>query len=333
MKALVTGGGGFLGGAVVRMLLDRGATVRSFSRGSYPVLDRWGVEQFHGDLGDAAAVARAVRGCDIVYHVAAKAGSWGPYREYFRANVLGTRHVIAACRAAGVARLVFTSSPSVVHAGGDLEGVDETVPIARHFEANYPRTKAQAECEALAANGPDLSVVALRPHLVWGPGDNHLVPRLIARARAGKFRFVGDGRQRVDVTYVDNAARAHLLAGDRLAPGSPVAGRAYFISQGEPVEIKEFINRILAVAGLPPIERHISRRAAMAVASVLEWGHAVFRPDVEPRLTRFLVSQFATSHWYDVSAARRDFGYSAEVSTAEGLVRLGKWLKDSPPPA
>jgi len=253
MLILVTGAGGFLGGAVARQLRDRGGAVRSFSRSAYPAFTELGVEQIAGDLADAGAVARAVRGCDAVIHTAAKAGVWGPEHEYFCANVTGTRNVLAACRAHGVRTLVYTSSPSVVAGDHDLNGVDESVPYPPHHLAAYPRTKAQAEREVLAANGPDLATVALRPHLIWGPGDPHLVPRLLARARAGRLRRVGDGSNRIDTTYVENAAAAHLLALDRLRPGAACAGRAYFIAQGEPLPLWEFVNRVLALAGLPPV--------------------------------------------------------------------------------
>src|SRR5438105_1104494 len=223
MRALVTGGGGFLGGAIVRLLRDRGDDVRSFSRQCYPALDGLDVEQIQGDVADAAAVDRAVAGCDVVFHVAAKAGVWGPTDEYYRANVVGTENVITACRKHGVRRLVFTSSPSVVTTGHDIAGGDESLPYPKHYLADYPRTKAAAERLVLAANGPNLATVALRPHIIWGPGDNHLIPRLIEGARAGKLRQVGDGTNRTDVTYVENAATAHLLAAERLRPGSPVA--------------------------------------------------------------------------------------------------------------
>lgn len=330
VKALVTGGGGFLGGAIVRRLVARGDDVRSFSRGYYPELKRLGVGQFSGDLADAAAVADAVAGCDVVFHVAAKAGHWGPYREYFRANVIGTRNVIAACHRHGVGRLVYTSSPSVVHTGRDLEGVDETAPIPRHFEAAYPATKARAEGDVFRANDDELATVALRPHLVWGPGDNHLVPRLVERARAGRLRFIGRRPKRVDVTYIDNAVDAHLLAADRLAPGSPIAGRAYFVSQGEPVDVEVFINQLLHAAGEPPLAKWLNDRTAYALGWGLELAHAAFLPDVEPRLTRFVVRQFSTSHWYDITAARSDLSYAPRVSTSEGLMRLRDYFVSRP---
>src|SRR5262245_43737700 len=223
MKALVTGGGGFLGGSVVRLLRQRGRGVRSFTRTAYPWLDELGVEQSFGDLADAAAVGKAAAGMDVVYHVAAKAGVWGRHDDFVATNVTGTENVIAACRKHGIRRLVYTSTPSVVHGGGDLEGADESVPYPEHFEAYYPETKARAERAVLAANGPDLATVALRPHLIWGPGDPHLIPRILARAREGKLRRIGSRPVKVDVTYIDNAADAHVLAGERLAAGAACA--------------------------------------------------------------------------------------------------------------
>ncbi|HEX4589938.1 MAG TPA: NAD-dependent epimerase/dehydratase family protein [Gemmataceae bacterium] len=330
MNALVTGGGGFLGGAIVRLLHGRGDTVRSFSRKHYSALEEVGIEQVQGDIADLPAVERAVAGCDVVFHVAAKAGVWGPAAEYYRANVVGTENVIAACRKHGVRRLVFTSSPSVVTTGHDIAGGNESLPYPRNYLAEYPRTKALAERLVLAANGPDLATVSLRPHIIWGPGDNHLIPRLIARARAGKLRQVGDGTNRTDVTYVENAAMAHLAAADRLAPGSPVAGKAYFISQGEPVLVWPFINRILGLAGLPPVTRKIPLGVAYAAGAVLESIYKLTGRTDEPRMTRFLAVQLGTSHWFDISAARRDLGYEPAVTVDEGLKRLGEWLANKP---
>jgi len=326
MKALVTGGGGFLGGVIVRMLRQRGDTVVSFSRGSYPELARLGVAQVSGDLGDRGALERAAAGCDIAFHVAAMAGIWGAYADFYRANVIGTENVIAACRAHGIRRLVHTSSPSVVFDGRDVEGGDESLPYPESFEAHYPRTKALAEQIVLAANSADLATTALRPHLIWGPGDNHLVPRIIARAKAGRLRRIGNRPCLVDTVYVDNAARAHLLAADRLAPGSPPAGRAYFISNGQPLPLWEMVNRILAAAGLPPVERSVSPGLAYVAGVICETLWGALRLSGEPPMTRFVAHELATAHWFDISAARRDFGYAPEVSIDEGLVRLGSWL-------
>ena len=319
MKALVTGGGGFLGQAIVRGLRKRGAEVRSFSRHAHDSLDALGVEQLRGDLADPAAVSSAAQDCGVVFHVAAKAGIWGDYEEYHQANVTGTQNVIAACRRHGVRRLVYTSSPSVVFDGRDMEGVDESVPYPAIFEAHYPRTKALAEQLVRAANGPQLATVSLRPHLIWGPGDNHLLPRLVARARAGQLARIGARPNLVDTVYVDNAADAHLLAADRLSPGSPIAGKVYFISQGEPVPMWEMVNRLLHAAGAPPVTRAIPTWLAMALAWGFEAVHRVTGNPREPRLTRFVVHELSTAHWFDISAARRDLGYAPGISIAEGL--------------
>lgn len=330
MKALVTGGGGFLGGAIVGLLLQRGDAVRSFARGEYPHLRALGIETFRGDLADLESVARAVASCDVVFHVAAKAGIWGPYREFALCNVEGTRNVVEACRAQGVRRLVYTSSPSVISDGSDLEGVDETIPYPRRFAAAYPATKAQAEQIVLAANGADLATVALRPHLIWGPGDNHLVPRILARARAGLLRRIGRRSPLIDSIYIDNAAEAHVLAADRLGPNSPVAGKAYFLSQGEPLPVWELVNRILGAAHLPPVTRAVPVPVALLAGAVLEGLYGLLRREDEPPMTRFLAHQLATAHWFSIAAARRDLGYQPRISIDEGMRRLEQSLHPGP---
>jgi nucleoside-diphosphate-sugar epimerase len=327
MKALVTGGGGFLGGAVVRLLRQRGDTVRSLTRSAYPWLDELGIEQSLGDLADPAAVERAVSGCDIVFHTAARAGVWGRHADFHDTNVVGTENVIAACKKFGVRKLVYTSTPSVVHAGGDIEGGNESLPYPKHFDAYYPATKAAAEKAVLAANGPDLATVSLRPHLIWGPSDPHLVPRLLARARTNSLRRIGSRPVMVDVTYIDNAADAHILAGDVLDIGSPAAGKAYFISNGEPVDLWAFIDRILATAGLPPVTRSVSAWKARSAGRALEWIYWLLRLPGEPSMTRFVAVQMSTSHWYDISAARRDLGYEPRVNIDEGMRQLASRLQ------
>jgi nucleoside-diphosphate-sugar epimerase len=329
MRVLVTGGGGFLGGAIVRLLVGRGDEVVTLQRGEYAWMRGLGVEARRGDLADADAVKRACDGVDAVMHVAAKAGVWGRYDAYHRANVVGTRNVIAACRACGVRRLVYTSSPSVVFDGRDESGIDESAPYPRRYLAHYPRTNAIAERDVLAANGDALATVALRPHLIWGPGDPHLVPRIVERAKAGKLRLVGDGSNRVDSTFIDNAAAAHVLALDRLAgaAAAPPAGKAYFISNGEPMAMAQLINGILDAAGLPPVTKRVSPRVAYAAGAVLEATHKLFGVAREPRMTRFVARQLATEHWFDLSAARRDLGYEPAVSIDEGLRRLAEALR------
>jgi len=332
MKALVTGGGGFLGQAIVKLLCERGDEVRSFSRHPHPALTALGVEHCRGELADAAAVLAAAKGCDIVFHVAAKAGVWGPYAEFYQANVLGTRNVIAACRLHGITRLVYTSSPSVVFDGQDMEGVDESVPYPQHFEAFYPQTKAEAEQLVLQANDANLATVALRPHLIWGPGDNHLVPRILERGAKGQLRRIGRRVCLVDTIYVDNAAGAHLQAADHLSIGSVVAGKAYFLSQGEPLPIWEIVNRILATGGLPPVTRTISPGLAYTAGAVLETVYRLLHLPGEPRMTRFVARELSTAHWFDLSAAKRDFGYQPQVSFDAGMERLRLWLASNRSP-
>jgi len=328
MKALVTGGGGFLGKAIVERLIARGDEVRSISRSHHPALDALGVESVQGDLADADAVEHAVRGCDVVFHVAAKAGVWGPFQDYYLANVVGTKNILDACRRFGVKKLVYTSTPSVVHAGRDLENADESLPYAEHFETHYPRTKAEAERMVLAAAGSELAAVALRPHLIWGPGDNNLPPRIIARGRAGKLRRIGATNKLIDATYIDNAADAHLLAADRLEPGSPLSGKAYFIANGEPTPIWTLVDGILAAAGLPPVRKTIPFWLAYSVGALLEAAYTILRRRDEPMTTRFVVKQLSTAHYFNLTAAKRDLGYEAKVTTAEGLERLKAWLSN-----
>lgn len=327
MKALVTGGGGFLGGAVVRFLRQRGDAVRSFTRSAYPWLDELGVEQALGNLDNLEAVEKAVEGCDIVFHVAAKAGAWGRHADFFGTNVTGSQNVIAACKKHGVRKLVYTSTPSVVHSGGDIENGNESLPYPRHFDAYYPQSKMIAEKAMLAANGPELATIALRPHLIFGPGDPHLVPRILAAARAGKLRRIGSRDVKVDITYIDNAAAAHLNAADKLDIGSPCAGKAYFITNGEPVALWGFIDRILAEAEMPPLTRRVGAWKARLAGRLLEWTYWLLRLSGEPPMTRFVAVQMSTSHWYDISAAKRDLGYAPTVSVDEGVKRLGENLR------
>jgi len=327
MRVLVTGGGGFLGKAIVTQLLEQGHDVCSFSRHLYPQLTQRGVEQFVGDLNDPAAVIKAADGCDAVYHVAAKAGIWGSYDDFYQPNVVGTKNIIQACRRCAITRLIYTSSPSVVFDGTDMEGIDESVPYPDHFLAYYPQTKAEAEQLVLAANDETLATVALRPHLIWGPEDNHLVPRILERGRAGALRRIGDRPCLVDTVYIDNAARAHVLAGDTLAVGSAVAGKVYFVSNDDPLPLWEIVNRILATGDLPPVEKTISPRLAMVAGAVLETAYRLLRLPGEPRMTRFVAKEMSTAHWIDLAAAKKDFDYQPEVSIDEGMTRLQQWLQ------
>lgn len=324
MRALVTGGGGFLGGWIVKLLLERGDAVRVLGRSQYPWLVARGVECVQADLADRDPVVQACEGMDVVFHAGALAGFWGDDAPYFRANVLGTRHVLEGCRRHGVPKLVYTSSPSVAIPPEGCAGVDESVGYPDRYESPYPRSKAQAERELLAADGEGgVHTVALRPHLIWGPGDNHILPRLLQRARSGALAIVGDGENTVDVIYVENAARAHLQAEALLGAGSPLCGRAYFLAQEEPVKLWRFIDQLLGGFGEGPIRKRVPLWLAMGMGFVMETLHRGMDWPGEPRMTRFLAHEFATDHWFDITAARRDLGYRPEdIPTAEGLRRL-----------
>ncbi len=319
-KVLVTGGGGFLGRAIARRLVDQGVLVRSFSRSAYSELASLGVEQIQGDIADPRAVTEACESIELVFHTAALPGVWGDYDRFFRTNTLGTRNLIQACRETGAARLIHTSSPSVVFDGTDMEGVDESVPYPSRYHAHYPRTKAMAEQAVVEAARGGLPAVILRPHLIWGPGDRHLVPRILERAES--LRIIGSGKNVVDTIYIANAVDAHLSAAEALKADPGLSGRIYFISQDDPINLWEMVNHILAAGNKPPVTRQISHRAARAVGSSLEFLYRFLNLKGEPRMTRFLADELATSHWFNISAAKRDLGYRPKISTQEGLRRL-----------
>ncbi len=327
---MVTGAAGFLGRYIVEQLLAKGASVRGLCRRPAPELAAQGVEIVIADLRDREAVIAACEGVETIHHVAGVAGIWGPWRHYFDINTQGTRHVLEGCRRHGVSRLVYTSSPSVTFSGGDQCGIDEREEYPREWLCHYPHTKALAEQEVLAANGHDgLATCALRPHLIWGPRDRHLIPRLLDRARKGRLRRVGDGNNLIDTTYVEDAARAHLLAADKLSADSPVGGRAYFISQGAPVKCWEWIDELLALAGLPPVKKLISVGAAWKLGHAMELAWKMLRLSGEPPMTRFLAAQLGHHHYFDISRARHDFGYEPRFTQAEGMQKLAAELREA----
>lgn len=328
MKALVTGGGGFLGKAIVELLLARGWGVRSIARGDYPELRAMGVETIRGDIGEPEVVEEVVKGVGIIFHVAAKAGVWGPYEEYYQANVVGTENLLQAAKAQGIERFVYTSTPSVVYGDSPIEGADESLPYPEEYLTAYPATKAEAERMVLAEEQSVLKTVALRPHLIWGPGDNHLVPRIVDRARRGKLKKVGDGRALVDSVYVEDAARAHVLAADALKETGAPCGKAYFITQDEPMAVGELIDRILESGGLAPCKNHVPAGMAYGAGWAMETVYRLLRKKEEPLMTRFLAKQLSTAHYFDISAAKRDFGYQPQRTIAEGMEVLGPWIKE-----
>ena len=326
-RVLVTGGGGFIGKALVRALAGRGVETVVIGRNPYPDLDALGVRCVQGDIRDREALEAALRGCDTVFHVAAKAGIWGDRQEYWSINCTGTSNVIAACRATGVSRLVYTSTPSVVFDGNDLEGVDESTPYAARPLCSYAASKIAAEQEILRANHDNLRTIALRPHLVWGPGDQHLIPRLLDRGRSGMLSIVGSGNNRVDITYIDNVVHAHLLAADNLHTSASGAGQTFFIGQEQPVVLWQWINTLFARLNIPPVTRKVPLAVAYGAGMVLETAYGLFGKKEEPRMTRFLAHQLAKSHWFSHRRAEALLGYQPLVPTVTGLDRLVDWLR------
>lgn len=322
MKALVTGGGGFLGLYIVEQLLEDGVNVRVICRKRYDRLDQPGVEWVQGDIQNSEIVASACEDVDTVFHVAAVPGIWGPWKMFHGINTVGTHNVVAGCRKHGVRKLIHTSSPSVIFDGHDHIDADESLPYPTKFLSFYPHSKALAEQAVIAANGPELATCALRPHLIWGPRDTQLVPRLIQRAQSGRLRLVGDGTNVISMAYVENVAAAHVQAAKALEPESTVAGQVYFINEPEPVNCGEWINTLLGCAGLSPVEKRISATAAYRIGAVCEGIWTILRLKGEPPMTRFLAGQLASSHSYRIDKAVRDFGYTPQVSVKEGLRRL-----------
>ncbi|MCF8720689.1 NAD-dependent epimerase/dehydratase family protein [Nitrospina gracilis] len=330
MNILVTGGSGFLGGHIARRLHALGHSVTALGRRGNPDLPG-GIDFLRADLTDHKAIIDACRDRDAVFHAGALTGIWGNRDAFYRTNVEGTQNVIAACLQHGVTKLIHTSSPSVVYDGADIENGNESLPYARRYLCDYPKTKALAEQRVLEANGQNgLSTLILRPHLIWGPGDPHLVPRIIERARKGRLVRVGDGTNRVDIIYIDNAVEGHVKALEALLAGKPVAGGVYFLSDGAPVRLWDWINDLLNAVGVRPVTRSISYRNGKRLGALLESVHRLFGLEAEPRMTRFLASQLATSHYFDITRARQDLNYEPVVSPEEGMERLVTWWKARP---
>lgn len=333
-SALITGGSGFLGKAIIKELIKYNISVVSYQRNFSLELEQLGVKQYLGYISDFQNLYQICKThkFDIVFHTAAKASSWGPYSDFFKTNVLGTKCIIEICKLKGIKKLVFTSSPSVIFTGKDIEGANESIPYPdpSKYKAYYPKTKAIAEKIVLKANSSNLATIALRPHLIWGPGDNHLAPRLIKSAKTGKLKIIGTGKNKIDTIFIDNAVYAHLLAANALSPSSLCSGKAYFVTNNEPRPIAEIINLILQAAGLPPVTKSINKNLAYSMAFILESFHKLLKLNYEPIITRWVVEEFASSHWFDTSAAKHDFGYTPIISINDGINILKKWYENHP---
>ena len=325
MRVLVTGASSLIGAGVAAALVARGDEVVAQQRGRSDALTRLGVRQELGDIRDLDVVTAATAGCDAIVHLAAKVGVVGDWEDYRAINVDGTRNVLVAAQRSGVGRVVHVSSPSVAHGGEPIIGGRAEEPVLGRRRAWYPESKAIAEIEALSAASDQLGIVAIRPHLVWGPGDTQLVGRIVERAAAGRLALVGGGRALVDTTYIDNAVDALVAALDAVEPSAPCSGRAYVVSNGEPRMIRELVEGICRAAEVPFEPRTVSLRAGRSLGAVVERVWPLLRRDDEPPLTQFLAEQLGTAHWFDPRPARDELGWSPHVSIDEGLARLASW--------
>lgn len=328
-RVAVLGGSGFIGRALVQRLVAEGIETAVVARKDFPEAGALGVRFLSGDIGDAEFLKNSLAGYDTVFHLASRTAIWGDKKEYYRTNVAGTQNVLDACQANGIAALVYASTPGVVYQKGDLCGVNERTPYAQHFLSDYARSKAMAEKMVLAANSETMKTIALRPHLVWGPGDTNLIPRLLGQARCRQLKRVGDGHNLVDITYIDNAAEAFVLAAKNLHGPASGAGKPYFISQGEPVSLWSWLKKFFRRLDIPIIEESISFQKAYLMGLLMEKAFSLARINREPCMTRFLAVQLAKSHWFSIENANRDLGYFPRVSTAEGTNILLQWIKKS----
>jgi 2-alkyl-3-oxoalkanoate reductase len=322
-QVFVTGAGGFLGKALCEYLRSAAIDVVGFARGDYPELIDLGVNMIKGDINNQQALYSAMANCDVVFHIASKAGVWGNKESYFKPNVDGTDNIINACLAHHIPRLIYTSTPSVTFCGKDEENIDESTPYASNFLNFYGLSKAVAEQQVLNSNSKSLKTVALRPHLIWGPGDRHLIPRVLARAEANKLKLVGNTDKLVDTIYIDNAVYAHLLAAVELNKNNAkCAGKAYFLSNDEPILMADMLNKILACKHLPSLTKRVPASIAYALGTVLEWIYLALRKQDEPIMTRFVAKQLSTAHYFNISAAKNDFNYLPIYNTEQGMQRL-----------
>ncbi|RLP52723.1 MAG: NAD-dependent epimerase/dehydratase family protein [Ketobacter sp.] len=317
-KALVTGGAGFLGLYIVEQLISRGYQVSVLYRGDYPHLAQLPVTIFKGSVTDHQLVAQAVKGQDLVFHTAAKVGYWGDYQDYYHTNVVGTKNIIACCQQADVKKLIYTSSPSVTMNNIDIHNGDESLPYPDYYHTHYSATKSLAEQLLLKSHNPNgLQTLAIRPHLILGPRDNHLLPRLLNRAQSGKLKQIGPGTNRVSVTYVENAAHAHILA----AESNNTGGKSYFINEPEPVLLWNWIKEVLRTLGTQPPRIGVPFFLAYGAGWCLEWVHRVFGLQGEPMVTRFIASELYRNHYFSIRRAQQDFNYEPLFSLHEAQAR------------
>lgn len=330
MKILVTGGGGFLGFWIVKKLLAKKYEVINFSRNHYSHLEELGVKTIIGNLENKDSILSALNDIDAIFHVAALAGVWGKQEDYLNTNYEGSKLLVEAALEKNIKYFIYTSTPSVVFGKDDIEGADESVLFPETYLTSYAYSKSLAEKYILNSKSDSFFPLAIRPHLIWGPGDPHLFPRLLRKAREGKLKRVGLGENLVDIIYVENAADAHVQAFETLLVNSSLAGRAYFIGQEKPVNLWDFINKVIALDGQEPIEDSISFKTAYILGFIFEKIYkllGISKP--EPPMTRFIATQLGKSHYFSHKRAFDDFGYKPAITIEDGLNRYFGQKKES----
>ena len=325
MKVLVTGTGSLLLGGIASELVCRGDEVVCLQRRPSVFVEHQNAREVLADICEEDAVVAAAHGCDAIIHGAARVGVVGTQKDFYDTNVTGTRNILHAAEQQHISRLVFVSTPSVAHTGDSLIGAAAGTAEIGRSRSYYAESKAIAERTVLNARNEDLAVVAIRPHLVWGPGDTQLVGRIVERAASGRLAVIGTGDALVDSTYIDNAISAHIAALDALHIGSACDGKAYVISNGEPRTVNELMRSMCAAAGIPFEPRHLSLALGVRLGSLIERLWPMMRSS-EPPITRFIAEQLGTAHWFDQRAVQKDLQWSPHISLDEGFERLTQWF-------
>jgi nucleoside-diphosphate-sugar epimerase len=317
--AFVTGGSGFIGGRLIERLLAEGRPVRALARSdaAAATVESLGAEAVRGDLSDPASLAAGARGAEAAFHLAAQLGDWGPWEEFERGNVEGTRNALAACAEAGVRRFVHCGTEAALMAGQPLVHVDETAPLRPDSRAPYPATKARAEQAVRGANREGFETVVLRPRFVWGKGDTTLLPEMVATVEKGGFAWIGGGRNVTDTTHVDNVVEGLLLAAERGRPGE-----AYFVTDGEPVVFREFVTALLETQGVHPPDRSLPAWTAAPLARVCEVAWKLLPLPGAPPMNSFRAWLLTQECTIDIAKAREELGYDPIVSHEQGLAEL-----------
>jgi len=329
MKILVSGGTGFVGQAVTKQLVALGHEVHTIGRNPTSIDDEVKNQTHHTlDLTKDDLPKSLLQDTEIFFHIAAKAGIWGPYSEFFNANVIATRKILKACQYYRIPKLIYTSTPSVVFSEKPIQNGTEALPYGKNEFSPYAQTKSMAEQEVLEAHLPGkLQTIALRPHLVWGKGDPHLLPRVIQRHKAGKLKIIGDGMNQVDLTHIDNVAHAHICAMKAMLLNQNLGGKPYFISQGEPVYLWEWLNQLFLLLDLPPLSRSLNFKTAFLLGAGLEGVWNLLKIKREPPMTRFVACQLAHDHWFSIKSAQADLGYEPIKKMNQAMNETLPWFQ------